>query len=85
MRIALLAGASPRTCDVGPKVRLGKGTWNILFDGVVDSTLVMVKDQVTSSPIEHGLALDLTETTTVALVFKERGTESFITVTAESQ
>lgn len=83
MRIALLSGAVPKTCNDGPTVRLLAGTWRFHLQGLVDSILgLKVEGQpYTLVPNQHTLKVEIPAP--VQLVFVTRGTEPYITAFAE--
>lgn len=85
MQLALLSGASPRTCKHGPAVRLIPGKWRLNVQGMVDSSLLMhVEGYEASNLVHHGMNLpEVDETIIVQLSFGIRGSESYITVIAE--
>jgi hypothetical protein len=82
--LALLSGASPKSCKHGPVVRLHKGSWRLNVQGQVDSSLLVhVEGYECSNLLLHGMMLHCEETELVQLFFGVRGTEPYITVTAE--
>ena len=85
MKIALLSGASPRSCKHGPAVRLVPGSWRLNVHGIIDSSILMhVEGYEASNVIHHGMELpELRETAVVQLSFGVRGSEQYITVIAE--
>lgn len=86
MELALLSGASPRTCKHGPVVRLLPGTWRLNVQGMVDSSLLMhVEGYEASNLVVDGMHLNCETTELVQLSFGVRGKEDYITVIAERQ
>lgn len=84
MQLALLSGASPRSCKHGPAVRLHKGSWRLNMQGVVDSSLLLhVEGYECSNLAQHGMVIPCEQTEIVQLSFGIRGTEQYITVIAE--
>lgn len=85
MQIALLSGASPRSCKHGPVVRLIPGSWRLNVQGLKDSSIVMhVEGYEATNEIANGMRLpETSETLIVQLSFGKRGTEEYITVIAE--
>ena len=83
MQIALLTGASPKSCTVGPTVRLHSGKWRLVTNGLVDSKISFVLDATT--PISHDKDVELLidGPCIISTLFKDRGTEQFISVYAE--
>jgi hypothetical protein len=85
-QLALLSGASPRTCKHGPVVRLTPGPWRLNVQGLKDSTLLLyVRGRDNSALAHHGLLVVCDGTEEVQLSFGTRGNEDFITVIAEKQ
>ncbi len=81
MQIALLSGANPKSCKVGPVVRLIKGSWSINVQGLVDSILSLhIGDQ---ELVGNSQAITLDKLELVQLKFVNRGTEPYITAFAE--
>lgn len=84
MQLALLSGASPRTCKHGPVVRLHKGSWRLNVQGQQDSSLLVhVEGYECSNLVQHGMMLNCEGTELVQLSFGVRGSEDYITVIAE--
>lgn len=82
--LALLSGASPKSCKHGPVVRLHKGSWRLNVQGQVDSTLLVhVEGYEAGNLLTQGMMIHCDETELVQLHFGTRGTEPYITVTAE--
>lgn len=79
-RVALLTGAHPVRCEIGPIVRLIKGTWKIIISGIDDSTLTYISTH-NDGALRHGMKLE--GPTTVQISFGNRGNERHITVLAE--
>lgn len=81
MSIALLIGA-PKSSAGGGKVRLRAGAWLIKIRGLVDSKLHLIIDEL-SIPLLPDHKLSLSNPTEAIVSFSERGTEDYVTVTAE--
>jgi len=82
--IALLSGADPQRCGVGPTVRLRSGTWRLNVQGLVDSKLVMhVQGYETANEIYNLQKIYIDSPEYVTLRFSVRGSEKYITVLAE--
>lgn len=81
MSLALLSGANPRACKVGPKVRLHEGSWKFKSVGVADSSLLLHLDEMPLHLTED-LLLE-TSGCTVYLTFDKVGTEPHISIFAE--
>lgn len=85
MKLALLSGASPKTCGVGPVVRLTEGDYSIHVQGKTDSELALCVDGVID-PLHlidrAGFCTD--KPVRVQVMFTKRGTESYINVLAEN-
>lgn len=84
MQIALLCGASPRSCKHGPVVRLVPGKWRLSVQGLEDSSLLMhVEGYECSNLVHHGMVVNCDEAEAVQLSFGVRGNEQYITVLAD--
>jgi hypothetical protein len=84
MQLALLSGASPRSCKHGPAVRLHAGDWRLNVQGMKDSSLLLhVEGYAASNLAADGMMLHCEQTEIVQLSFGVRGSESYITVIAE--
>lgn len=88
MRLALLSGANPKTCNRGPAVRLQAGTWRLDCDGIVDSklflTIVSMDDEIFPSiEVMNGKQFEITRSRLVQLGFKLRGSEKYISIVTE--
>lgn len=84
MELALLSGASPRTCKHGPVVRLHKGSWRLNVQGQQDSSLLMhVEGYECSNLVFEGMMIHCVATELVQLHFGVRGQEQYITVIAK--
>lgn len=82
MQIALLSGANPKSCKVGPVVRLIPGSWNINIQGMNDSELALYVDGFMHL-VGKTLELSLIKVAHVQFKFMKRGTEPYITAFAE--
>lgn len=81
MSIALLIGA-PHSSSGGGKVRLMAGSWIIKIKGLIDSKLHIEVDDV-RVPLEPDHKLVLCQGSEANVTWCHRGTEPYISVTAE--
>lgn len=85
MKLALLSGASPRTCQQGPVVRLLSGNYAIHIHGKNDSELALSVDGIVDPMhLFHGAGLLLDKAVSVQVMFVKRGTEPYISILAEN-
>lgn len=82
--LALLSGANPKTCAIGPKVRLQAGVYQIIIHGLKTSRLRLWMDLVDPSlNIQHELEFEVLAPTIVQVMFENRGEESHLSVYAK--
>lgn len=81
MSVALLIGA-PKSSAGGGKVRLMAGEWLIRVRGLVDSKLNLNVNQ-SLVPLLPDHKLSLSTPTEAIVTFAERGSEDYVSVTAE--
>ncbi len=83
--LALLSGANPRTCAIGPKVRLQPGTWTLSMHGLKDSTLSLhiegptVSGYISDIKAEEDKIL-VVEPSIAQIMFEKRGIENCISI-----
>ncbi len=82
--LALLSGANPRTCAIGPKVRLQPGTWTLNIHGLRDSILTLHVAGPTASGIYDAIknenTIVVTEPSIAQIMFENRGIESHLSI-----
>ena len=82
IQLALLSGATPRTCARGPFVRLQRGRWKLECSGLDDSRLnlnIMVNDHLPLN-ITRDLEFDMQQSGDVQVEFEGRGNEKHISI-----
>lgn len=89
MKLPLLVSAAARNITETAKVRLHEGNWKIVQEGLVDSRLELLYDDL-SSVIPHTALLDGVPVIIVGpcvaqVVFSQKGTEKSLSVYAELQ
>lgn len=80
MKLALIAGANPRVCKEGPKVRLFAGNWKFCVENHKDSAMVL-HTELGQLPIHHDK--EFTSSGECVQVKINGGTENYISVFAE--
>ena len=83
MRYALLLAAVPKSFVRGAITRIPNGTWTIHIHGINDSVLAMDVNG-SRQDVQHGTELRLSKPSIVQMAFARRGSESDISVFAES-
>ena len=82
--LALLSGANPRTCAIGPKVRLQPAIWTFINHGIRNSKLWLHVESPDGSGTKINIndceQFELIESTNVQVMFEERGIENHISV-----
>jgi hypothetical protein len=82
--LALLSGAQPRTCAIGPKVKLQPGTWTLIIHGLRDTILALSVEGPTVNTkydvINDETKIIITEYSVVQVEFINRGLENHLSV-----